>query len=116
MVPRAVPLRLVQDVLGHSSNRSTEIYAHLPPGATETVVDALDGMRGSADTGRGTAGPLATSTPAVQPVRLEDLSDDDRARLAREMMARFGLSVTGPASATPPVADLVAGNSPAMEK
>lgn len=45
LVSRGVSLRLVQDVLGHSSIRSTEIYSHLLPGATDTIVAALDGVR-----------------------------------------------------------------------
>jgi hypothetical protein len=58
---REVPLRLVQDVLGHSSIRTTE-----------TIVSALEGIRG-----HGSASSLAIQ------VSHDDLSDNDRAPGAR---------------------------------
>ncbi len=62
LVSRGVLLRLVQDVLGHSSIRSAEIYSHLLPGATDLIVEALDGIRDPAPRPR--TGP---SRPAELP-------------------------------------------------
>lgn len=40
---RGVPLRVVQDLLGHASIRQTERYAHLAPDATHaSAVATLD--------------------------------------------------------------------------
>lgn len=43
LVMRAVPLKFVQELLGHASIRQTEVYAHLAPGfAHHAAVQALD--------------------------------------------------------------------------
>lgn len=43
LVMRGVPMRAVQDLMGHSSIKQTEIYAHLAPGyVNRSMVAALD--------------------------------------------------------------------------
>ena len=65
LVSRGVSLRLVQDVLGHSSIRSTEIYSHLLPGATDLIVEALDGVRDPRPPALPSRLPLASPVAAL---------------------------------------------------
>jgi len=43
LVMAGVPLRAVQELLGHSDIRTTQRYAHLSPGATAEYIQVLDG-------------------------------------------------------------------------
>ena len=79
LVSHGADLRLVQDILGHTSIRSTEIYSHLLPGASDRAVDAMDRARTSV------ARPEAGGPPSGT-VSIEDLSEADRDRLLQEIL------------------------------
>lgn len=46
LVMAGVPLRAVQELLGHATMEMTMRYAHLSPGATHDYVKLLDGGTG----------------------------------------------------------------------
>ena len=50
LVMKGVPLRAVQELLGHSTIEMTMRYAHLSPGVTRDAVRMLDGSCGNLTT------------------------------------------------------------------
>lgn len=61
LVMKGVPLRRVQDLLGHSTIRMTERYAHLAPTTDASVVALLDRLEMDTE--------MDTGTVAIRPVR-----------------------------------------------
>ena len=78
LVSNGADLRLVQEVLGHTSIRSTEIYSHLLPGATDRVAGAMDQART-------TAGPAGGDGAAALP-SVADMTEEERSRLLKELL------------------------------
>lgn len=74
LVSNGAELRLVQEILGHTSIRSTEIYSHLLPGATDRAVEAMDRARTS------------VALPDAPARAVADMSEAERERLLREIL------------------------------
>jgi len=67
LVMKGVPIRVVQELLGHSTVQMTERYSHLAPSATREAVEVLGGdFRASLDPGVVVAFPEARRAPGVE--------------------------------------------------
>lgn len=62
LVMRGVPIRAVQDLMGHASILITQRYAHLMPGVSHEAVRLLDGV---SDATRAQPAPAALSVPTT---------------------------------------------------
>ena len=64
---RGVPLKVIQELLGHASIVTTMIYAHLAPHVARDAVRVLDRARspGAVPTPAANSAPISPSAPAI---------------------------------------------------